>query len=49
MSYFDDPATVPANADKGIKEENSPTKKLHMEGNVKTENASGNPNQSASE
>jgi len=46
MSYFDDPATVAASADKTVKEENSP-KKQHVEGNARIENigGAGNPNQ----
>ena len=33
MSYFDDPSTATASGDKATHQENSPTKKLHLEGN----------------
>jgi len=58
MSYFDDPSTATATGDKATNQENSPTKKLHLEGNnyanVKPGDSAGGintnlPNQSAYE
>jgi len=59
MSYFDDPSTATGTGDKATNQENSPTKKLHLEGNnyanVKPGEGAGSgmntniPNQSAYE